>query len=60
MQMAGYEKLGYFSIAVLYGFIGIGCLISTSLMNKIGAQNSMIIGSLCDFTWILCSIIPIL
>jgi hypothetical protein len=52
--------LGYFSLGILYGFLAIGCLISTAVMNRVGVKNSLIIGSLCDSIWIFTSIFPAL
>ena len=60
MENNGYEHLGYFSLSLLYFCLGTGCLVSTAVMNKIGAKYCMMAGSICDSIWILCSIFPFL
>lgn len=60
MDNDGYAKLGFFSLALLYGCLGVGSLFATPVMHKIGPQYCMMIGSMCDFLWILGSIVPAL
>jgi hypothetical protein len=60
MSNEGFESLGFYNLAMLYGSLGVGCLVSTSVMNKLGTQYSMALGSLCNFVWIICSIFPAL
>lgn len=60
MKDDGYGKLGFFSLALLYGCLGVGSLFATPVMHKIGPQKCMIIGSVCDALWILGSIVPAL
>jgi hypothetical protein len=60
MSNEGFHKLGFFSLGIVYGFLAIGCLISTAVMNKVGVKNSLIIGSVCDTLWIFSSIFPAL
>ncbi len=57
MSNDGYDLLGFFSLALLYFTMGLGCLFSTTIMDKIGVRTCMVIGSCCDFLWI-CSCIP--
>lgn len=47
-----YGKLGFYSLAVLYFFIGIGSMMSTAIMNKIGVKASMVLGGLGHFSWV--------
>ena len=56
----GYDQLGFFSLALLYLTLGIGCLVATAIMGKIGVKKSLMLGSFCDTMWILCSIPPAL
>jgi hypothetical protein len=52
--------LGFLSLGLLYLFIGIGCLVATSIMNKIGLKKSMMLGSICDCLQILFCMFPAL
>ena len=56
----GYGKLGFYSNAAAYLAVAIGCVMSTSLMDKYGEIYLMIIGSFlnipCMASFILCSL----
>ena len=41
----GYGKLGFYSNAALYLALGIGSIIATALMNKIGTIKTIALGS---------------
>lgn len=57
----GYDKLGFFELAILYLCLGVGSLFATPLMQRLGGPRlCMVIGSACDTIWILTSIIPAL
>jgi MFS family permease len=58
MSDEGYDTLGFYSLALLYLFLGLGCLISPSVMNRIGVKNSLIFGSVCDLLWMTFQIFP--
>ena len=59
MREEGYDQLGFFELGVMYLFLGIGSLIATPIMHKLGHPKwCMIIGASCDALWILTSIIP--
>lgn len=60
MSNDDYDQLGYFSLALLYLTLGFGCLIATAIMGKIGVKKSLMLGSVCDTLWILCSLPPAL
>lgn len=60
MDNSGYEKLGFFSLSLLYFCLGAGSLISTTVMNKIGVKQCMAIGAVFDAIWILSLIFPFL
>ena len=60
MDNNGFKKLGFFSLSLLYFFLGAGCLISTAVMNKVGVKYCMAIGAVFDALWIFCSIFPFL
>ena len=58
MTNDGYDALGFISLAFLYLTLGVGCLFSTAIMARIGCKESMIIGSVCDFLWIMTNLVP--
>ena len=58
MEDNGYEHLGFYSLALLYLFLGIGSLFSTAIIDKIGVKYCLITGCLCDILWIVSSIPP--
>ena len=58
MSDSGYEKLGYFELAIVYLMLGLGSLSATPVMIRIGPQLCMVIGCVFDGLWILTSIIP--
>ena len=58
MTDEGFDKLGFFTLALLYGCLGLGSLFATPILHKIGAQKSMMIGSMCDCMFVLASAIP--
>ena len=60
MEKDGFKMLGFLSLAFLYLFLGLGCLVATAIMTKIGVKNSMILGSVCDCIQILFCIVPAL
>jgi hypothetical protein len=55
-----YDFLGYFSLGLLYLTLGFGCLSATAFMGKLGVKKSLMVGSICDTLWILCSLPPAL
>eukprot|EP00347_Sterkiella_histriomuscorum_P023914 403332950 len=60
MENNGFSHLGFFSLSLLYFFLGAGSLASTCVMNKVGVKYCMAIGAVFDCLWILCSIFPYL
>lgn len=53
MDKDGYGSLGFYILAVLYFFSGIGSILSTALINKIGTKWCLIIGGIGNIQWIL-------
>lgn len=49
----GHENLGFYSLAVMYIFFALGCLIAPSLAAKYKRQRVMIAGSLAYSIWII-------
>ncbi|CDW83344.1 major facilitator superfamily protein [Stylonychia lemnae] len=60
MDSNGFSKLGFFSLSLLYFFLGAGSLVSTAVMNKVGVKYCLAIGAVFDCFWILSSIFPYL
>jgi hypothetical protein len=58
MESEGFDKLGYFELAILYLMLGLGSLIATPALYKVGPKICMMIGSSMNFIWILGSILP--
>jgi endo-1,4-beta-mannosidase len=60
MEEDGFGKLGFYSLAVLYAFVGIGSMVSTAVMNKIGVKLSMVLGGMGSMLWVFSSIVAAL
>jgi hypothetical protein len=60
MATDGLGKLGYYSLAALYGACGLGSLISTALVNKIGIKLSLFFGGITVAIWVFSTIFPAL
>ena len=59
MEQDGFGKLGFYSLGVQAVFQGIGSLLSTALVRKIGSlKKSMVLGAMMNSLWVLQSIIP--
>ena len=56
----GFGKLGFYSLGVMAVFQGLGSLMSTGIVNKVGVKWSMLIGAFLNSTWVMQSIIPAL
>ena len=46
MMEDGFGQMGFYILAVLYLFMGIGSLVSTAIINKLGSKYCLIIGGL--------------
>eukprot|EP00347_Sterkiella_histriomuscorum_P001726 403370919 len=57
MNEDGFGQLGFYILAILYLFMGIGSLISTAIINKLGSRNCFIIGGLGNVQWIFSTIL---
>lgn len=44
MEEDGFDKLGFFILAVVYFFMGIGSLMSNAAINKFGTRGCLILG----------------
>jgi len=60
MERAGFGKLGFYNLALISIFCGVGALFSTSITNRIGVNMSLFIGAAVDAAWILTSLLPTL
>lgn len=57
----GYDKLGFFELALLYWCLGVGSLFARPIMEKFGGPRlCIVLGSVFDALWILTSIPPAL
>ena len=56
----GFGKLGLYSNATIYLGVGIGCLVSTGVMKKIGEIQSMVLGSFMCVPFIAIFLLPAL
>ena len=54
----GFGKLGFYSNAIIYFGIGLGCLVSTGIMSKIGEIKSMVLGSFMCVPFMATFLIP--
>lgn len=59
MEENGYDKLGFYILAVLYFFMGVGSLMSTAIINKFGTRFCLIIGGFGIVSWILSSLLAV-
>lgn len=58
MRDDGFERLGFYSVAIVNLVLSFASFLSTAIVNKIGIKLAFILGSLCYFFWILCFLFP--
>ena len=58
MKDLGFDKLGFYSLSVLYVMSTIGSFLNAPLVTRLGPKYSMFWGALCYFFWIICSLFP--
>lgn len=46
MSDDGFGQMGFYILAVLYLFMGIGSIVSTAVINRFGSRKCMIIGGI--------------
>jgi len=57
MEETGFDKLGFYQLAIVYLCLGTGSLIAKPIMTLVGGpQRCMMIGSFLDALWILASV----
>jgi len=44
MEEDGFDNLGFFILAVVYLFMGVGSLVSNAAINKIGTKGCLVLG----------------
>jgi hypothetical protein len=59
MEEDGFGSLGFFILAVVYFFIGIGSIMSTAIMNKYGTKVALMLGGVGNTCWILSSLLAV-
>lgn len=60
MAKNGFGNLGFYSLGVLYFSWGMGSMISTAVMNRLGFRMCMVMGGLGNCIWIYGSILPVI
>jgi len=59
MEQDGFGKLGFYSLGVQAVFQGLGSLLSTAIVHRLGSlKASMVIGATFNSLWVLQSMIP--
>lgn len=59
MEEDGLDRLGFYILALLYFFMGIGSLMSTAVINKFGTRFCLILGGLGNVIWILSTLLAV-
>lgn len=59
MEENGFESLGFYILAVLYLFMGIGSLLSTAVINKFGTRFCLVMGGIGNIQWIVSTLLAI-
>lgn len=57
MSADGYGSLGFYNLALISISCGFGCLVSATILKKIGAKACLIIGALSNALWVFGSLI---
>lgn len=59
MEEDGFDSLGFFILAVLYFFMGLGSLMSTAIINKYGTRWCLVMGGIGNVVWILSTLLAV-
>ena len=57
MNDDGFGRLGFYILAVLYFFMGLGSLMSTAIINRFGTKFCLMQGGIGNTIWILSTIL---
>jgi hypothetical protein len=57
MKNDGFDDLGFYILAILYFFMGMGSLLSTAINNKLGVKFCLMVGGAGNVTWILTTVL---
>lgn len=49
----GYEQLGFYFLGLSYACMGLGSILSPSLMKTLGVNSCMVLGSIFDGIWVI-------
>ena len=60
MENDGFGQLGFFIVAVVYFFMGLGSIMSTAVINRYGTRVCLIMGGIGNTVWILSTILAVL
>jgi MFS family permease len=58
MRDFGFENIGFYSVASVYGSYSITSLFCSPLVKKLGAKKSLCLASMCFTIWIVTFILP--
>ena len=58
MEQDNFDQLGYYILAVLYFFTGMGSLMSTAAINRLGTKGCLVLGGFGNVIWIASTILP--
>ncbi|CDW71910.1 major facilitator superfamily protein [Stylonychia lemnae] len=58
MRNLGYQGLGFYSVATIYLFLGLGSFISSGIVEKFGSRSALTIGGLQYAFWVICYLFP--
>lgn len=59
MEENGFEQLGFYILAVLYFFMGLGSLLSTAIINKFGTRFCLVLGGIGNVQWIVSTLLAV-
>jgi hypothetical protein len=55
----GFGNLGFYILAVVYFFTGIGSLMSTAMINKYGTRVALVLGGIGNTLWIMSTLLAV-
>jgi hypothetical protein len=59
MEENGFDALGFYILAVMYFFMGIGSILSTAIINKFGTRFCLVMGGFGNVQWILSTLLAV-
>lgn len=59
MEEEGFDSLGFYILAILYFFMGLGSLLSTAIINRYGTRFCLVLGGFGNVQWILSTLLAV-